>query len=178
MQRGAEAVGCEVLAHGSAGYEIVTENNIDDMNFLYNKFVVNKQKFIDFGFNVRGTVRVGGSGNICNDARTDVWVRLFFDYADLYGTDAPYNHARFSGSTFEDYMGAIDKAIADKAFIPLLFHQCPDYMGELIDYAISKGAVICNYATVYDTFGSTQEMVSLDSRISAIEKNNGNEVSY
>lgn len=179
MMRGVEAVGCEVLAHGSSNSEIVTESNIDDMNFLYNKFVVNKHKLLDFGFNVRGTVRVGGSGNICNDVRTDAWMRLFFDYSDLYGIEEPYNHARVSLSTgLEGYKATIDEAVADKKFAPLLFHACPDYMSELIDYAISKGAVVCNYATVYDTFGSTQEMVSLNSRISAIEQNNGNGVSY
>lgn len=179
MKRGVEAVGCEVLAHGGSGNEIVVESNIDDMDFLYNKFVVNKQKLVDFGFNVRGTVRVGGSGNICNDPRTDEWVRLFFDYGDLYGLEEPYNHARASiGTGIDGYKLVIDEAVSKKKFEPILFHQCPDYMGELIDYAISKGAVICNYATVYDTFGSTEEMVSLDSRISAIEQNNGNEVSY
>lgn len=179
MKRGVEAVGCEVLAHGGSGNEIVVESNIDDMDFLYNKFVVNKHKLIDFGFNVRGTVRVGGSGNICNDPRTDEWVRLFFDYGDLYGLEEPYNHARASiGTGIDGYKEVIDEAVSKKKFEPILFHQCPDYMGELIDYAISKGATICNYATVYDTFGSTEEMVSLDSRISAIEQNNGNEVAY
>lgn len=178
MQRGVDAVGCEVLAHGSAGYEIVTEENIDNMDFLYNKFVVNKKKFEDFGFIVRGTVRVGGSGNICNDARTDEWVRLFFDYGDLYGIEEPHNHPRFSGSTYEDYKGAVDKAIANKTFCPLLFHQAPDWLETLIDYVIEQGAVISNYADVYDTYGSTTEIVAIESRISAIEQNNGNEVSY
>lgn len=179
MQRGVDAVGCEVLAHGSSASEIVTEDNIDDMDFLYNKFVVNKQKLLDFGFDVRGTVRVGGSGNICNDQRTDAWVRLFFDYADLYGIEEPYNHARFSGSTYEDYKGAVDKAIANNAFCPLLFHQAPDWLETLIDYAISQGAVVCNYATVYDTFGSTEEMVSIENRLTALENmESGNEVAY
>lgn len=178
MKRGVDAVGCEVLAHGSAGYEIVTEENIDNMDFLYNKFVVNKKKFEDFGFVVRGTVRVGGSGNICNDARTDEWVRLFFDYGDLYGIEEPHNHSRFSGTTYEDYKNAIDKAIKNKTFCPLLFHSAPEWTETLIDYAIEQGAVISNYADVYDTYGSTEEMVAIENRISAIEQNDGNEVKY
>lgn len=174
MLRGVNAVGCEVLAHGSEGEEIVTADNIDDMNFLYEKFVVNKQKFADFGFNVRGTVRVGGSGNICNDPRTDEWVRLFFDYGDLYGLEEPYNHARVSLSTgLEGYKSAIDEAIASKKFAPLLFHQCPEYMGELIDYAIAQGAIVCNYATVYDTFGSTVKEVEIESKLKELENNTG-----
>lgn len=178
MQRGVDAVGCEVLAHGSAGYEIVTQENIDNMDFLYNKFVVNKKKFEDFGFVVRGTVRVGGTGNICNDERTDEWVRLFFDYGDLYGVEEPHNHPRFSGTTYEDYKGAVDKAIANKTFCPLLFHQAPDWLETLIDYTIAQGAVVSNYADVYDTYGSTADMVALESRISAIEQNDGNGVKY
>lgn len=179
MMRGVNAVGCEVLAHGFSGTEIVTANNIDDLNFLYNKFVVNKQKLIDFGFNVRGCVRVGGSGNICNDPRTDVWVRLFFDYCDLYGIAEPYNHPRISINTgLEGYKAAIDDAITNRTFAPILFHQCPDYIGDLIDYAINQGAVVCNYATVYDTFGSTTEQVGILNRLAALENSNGNEVSY
>lgn len=180
MKRGVETVGCEVLAHGSSATEIVVEDNIDDMNFLYNKFVVNKQKLLDCGFDVRGTVRVGGSGNICGDPRTDEWVRLFFDYGDLYGVNEPHSHPRLSISTgLDGYKSAIDEAIEKKEFMPILFHACPDYIGELIDYVIFKGGVICNYATVYDTFGSTQEMVSIDNRLKAIENiANGNEVDY
>lgn len=170
-------IGGEVLAHGNND-EMVSEENIDDKNFLYNKFVINHQKFIDFGLNVRGVVRVGGSGNICNDLRTDEWVRLFYDYGDLYGVNEPYNHARFSASAYDHYKSEIDEAIASKTFCPLLFHQPPSWLETLIDYAIEQGAVISNYADVYDTYGSTEEMVELEKRISAIENNDGNEVKY
>lgn len=171
------AIGGEVLAHGNAD-EIVTAENIDDENHLYNKFVINHQKFIDLGLNVRGVVRVGGSGNICGDSRTDEWVRLFYDYGDLYGIEEPHNHARYSGTTYEDYKEAVDKAIANKTFCPLLFHQPADWIETLIDYVMEQGAVISNYADVYDTYGSTAEMVALESRISAIEGNDGNGVKY
>lgn len=177
MQRGIDSVGCEVLAHGSSSYEIVTEDNIDDMNFLYNKFVINKKKFEDHGFNVRGTVRVGGSGNICGDSRTDEWVRLFFDYGDLYGIKEPHNHARESLSTgLDGYKAAIDEAIVNKEFCPLLFHKCPEYMEELIDYALSQGAVICTYAYAYDNYGSTESEVSILNRLKALENNNTIEI--
>lgn len=173
------AIGGEVLAHGSGTYGIVTADNIDDENYLYNKFVVNDQKFYDLGLNVRGIVRVGGSGNICGDPRTDEWVRLFYDYGDLYGVEEPHSHPRFSGTTYEDYKGAVDKAIADKTFCPLLFHQPPDWLETLLDYVIAQeGAEVSNYADVYDTYGSTEDIVNLNSRISAIEQNDGNEVKY
>lgn len=175
----AMVVGSEVLAHGNSSQEIVTADNIDDMNFLYNKFVINHQKFIDFGLDVRGVVRVGGSGNICYDPRTDEWVRLFYDYGDMYGVAEPHNHPRFSGTTYEDYKGAVDKAIANKTFCPLLFHGAPDWLETLLDYTIAhEGAEVSNYAYVYDTYGSTEDIVNLNSRISAIEQNDGNEVKY
>lgn len=171
MQRGVKEVGCEVLAHG--GY-IVTEENIDDMNYLYEKFVIYKQKLTDFGFNVRGIVRTGGNGNICNDPRTDVWVKLLFDYSDLYGIEEPYNHARASvTATVENFKAVIDRAVTNKTFVPMLFHQPPEYLEELIDYAIEKGAVICNYAYVYDTYGSTAEKVELENKVKTLENNSG-----
>ena len=181
MKRGVEAVGCEVLAHGASASEIVVAENIDDMNFLYNKFVVNKRKFADFGFNIRGTVRVGGSGNICNDPRTDVWCRLFFDYGDLYGLEEPYNHARFSGSTTQSYYDAIDQAIEQKKFTPLLFHGADlTELPLMIDYVLNHGGQIVNYAYAYDTYGSTVAEVDQDRRLSALEDKmvDGNEVTY
>lgn len=179
IMRLAVADGGEVLAHGSSETEIVTAENIDDLNFLYKKFVVNKQKFRDFGFDVRGNVRVGGNGNICNDARTDVWQRLLFDYGDLYGIAEPYNHARGSFSSDTAMFEAIDKAITNHEFLPILFHAMPSNLGDIIDYVINNGGAIVNYATVYDTFGSTQEMVSIENRLNALENlENGNGVLY
>ncbi len=179
MKRGVDTVGCEVLAHGSAGSEIVTADNIDDKDFLYRKFVVNKQKFADLGFDVRGTVRVGGSGNICNDERTDVWMKLFFDYGDLYGVEEPYNHSRVSaGNSEATDKATIDSCALNKNFTVLLFHQPPSYLAELIDYAKAKGLTICNYAYAYDNYGTTvQEKATID-RISNLESAYGNEVMY
>lgn len=179
MKRGVDTVGCEVLAHGSASNEIVTADNIDDKDFLYRKFVVNKQKFSDLGFDVRGTVRVGGSGNICNDKRTDVWMKLFFDYGDLYGIEEPYNHPRVSaGNSEATDKATIDSCALNKNFTVLLFHQPPAYLPELIDYAKAKGLTICNYAYAYDNYGTTvQEKATID-RITAIESAYGNEVMY
>ena len=170
MKRAIEECGAEVLHHGLSETEIVTAQNIDDMNFLYNKFVVNRQKFEDMGFKVRGDVRVGGSGNIVNDSRTDAWVRLFFDYADAYGVAEPYNHSRFSGSTHAEYYAEIDDAIADKRFTCLLFHnENAEDMADMVDYVISHGGKICTWAYAYDNYGSTVEEVAQDNKIKAIE---------
>ena len=175
MQRGIDEVDCEVLAHG--GY-IVTEANVNDENYLFEKFVTYKQKLVGAGFNVRGIVRTGGSDdlgneNLCGDKRTDEWCRLFFDYGDLYGINEPYNHPRVSVSTEDGYKQAIDDAVQNKGFASLLFHQPPDYLEGLIDYAISKGALICNYSYAYDTYGSTKNEVRMLNRIAALEKNAG-----
>lgn len=169
MQRGINTVGCEVLAHGN-GNEIITEDNIDDKDFLYEKFIVNMQKFRDFGFNVRGCVRVGGTGNICNDPRTDVWVRMVYDYCDLYGLEEPYNHPRISaGNSVDTDKANIDKCMNDKNFTVLLFHQPPSYLSDLIDYAKSKDLIICNYAYAYDNYGGTICDKDISDRINAIE---------
>ena len=170
MHRGVNSVGCEVLAHG--GY-IVTEANVTDENYLFEKFVYYREKINLAGFDCRGIVRTGGSeggyDNLCNSPITDKWVRLLFDYSDLYGIEEPYNHARVSKTTEQEYKTAIDYAIASKSFIPLLFHQPPEYLENLIDYAIAQGAVICTYAYAYDTYGSTKQEVNILNRLKALE---------
>ena len=170
MQRGVNSVGCEVLAHG--GY-IVTEANVNDENYLFEKFVYYREKINLAGFDCRGIVRTGGSeggyDNLCNSPITDKWVRLLFDYSDLYGVEEPHNHARVSKTTEQEYKTAIDSAIANKEFVPLLFHQAPEYLENLIDYAIAQGAVICTYAYAYDTYGSTEQEVNILNRLKALE---------
>lgn len=170
MQRGVDAVGCEVLAHG--GY-IITGETVNDENYLYEKFIPYRQKIVDAGFDVRGIVRTGGSGQLDNSPITEQWVKLLFDYSDLYGTKEPYNHARVSVTTEQGYKNAIDSAIANKTFAPLLFHQPPEYLENLIDYAMQKGAVVCTYAYAYDTYGSTENEVAILRRLEALENNGG-----
>lgn len=173
------AYGGEVLAHGASGREIVTVDNIDDLNFLYNKFVVNRTKLEDFGFKVRGTVRVGGTGNIVQDPRTDVWCRLVFDYGDAYGVSEPYWHPRFSGATLQDYYDEIDDAILDKRFTALLFHGADlEDLPNMIDYVLEQGGQIVTYATAYDTYGSTVEEVSILNRLSTLEGLDANSEEY
>ena len=48
----------------------------------------------------------------------------------------------------------------------------------MIDYVIEHGGQIVNYAYVYDTYGSTEEQVSILNRLDALEKSDGNEVRY
>lgn len=165
--------GCEVIAHGSSS-ERVTADTIDDENFLYNKFVVNKQKFLDQGFNIRGCFRVGGTGRLDGDARTDPWVRMIFDYSDLYGLAEPYHHSRVSdGYTLETAKAVVDAHIIAKDFCPLLYHDMPDYISDLVAYILAQGGTIATYATVYDTYGSTVKEVALENKVQANEDNIG-----
>lgn len=167
MKEMVDDYGGEVLAHGSDAFGIVNNSTIDNQDFLFNKFVSDKIKLESAGFKVRGIVRVGGNGNICNDPRTDIWIKALYDYGDLYGLEEPFNHARASVSSNSDPDAAIaeDKAIIDAAiarggFTPLLFHQVDnDRITALIEYVLEKQSLglcqITNYATAYDTYGST-----------------------
>lgn len=108
-------------------------------------------------------------------------VSLVFDYGDAYGIAEPYNHPRFSGSTTQSYYDAIDSAIAQKKFTPLLFHAADlTELPTMIDYVLSHGGQIVNYATAYDTYGSTVAEVEQDRRLSDLESTmvSGNEVEY
>lgn len=181
--------GGEVLAHGDGG-GIITAANVEDENYLFSKFVCNMQKFYDYGINVRGVLRVGGSDsngnpNLCEDERTDKWVRLFYDYGDLYGLKEPYNHERVNLATNSESMKAqIDSIIAEKSFCSFIFHSASDLhdsITEAVRYIQSRGGVVCTYAYVYDKYGSTEEKQDVENRIKALENNNtenGNEVKY
>lgn len=184
----AQANGGEVLAHGG---HIITVANVDDENYLYDKFVCSMQMFYDYGLNVRGSLRTGGEDeagnqNLCGDERTDKWMKLFYDYADLYGVSEPYKHARINlvTSSIEAMKAQIDELIEAKKFVSFIFHSAVDLLdiiAEAITYIRSKGGVVCNYAYVYDTFGSTTDEVRTEERITTLEKNltvDGNEVKY
>lgn len=178
-----QANGGEILNHE---HEVVTADNIDNMEMMYHKFFIAKRVLIDSGLKVRGIVRAGGEGEIDKDPRTDAWVRLFYDYSDLYGVAEPYNHERksFASSSLDNFKAHVDSVIQNKEFCPFLFHDIKglshetnghltaDETRELIEYIQEKGGIVTTYSHVYDTFGSTvdkEKLNDLETRIAALE---------
>ncbi len=164
------ANGGEVLLHGDG---TINETNIGNEDFLKQKFLDEKETFIANGLNPRGVIVSGGGDEIYGDSRTDRWVRALFDYSDGYGTSEPYYHRRYAPTTLEQAKGYIDSAVANKSFCPIFAHKWYDFWDEMIDYAVSKGAVWTTYANVYDTYGTTASVKALENRLKALESNSG-----
>lgn len=164
------ANGGEVLLHGSG---TINETNINDEVYLKQKFLDEKEIFIENGLNPRGVIVIGGGNEIYGDIRTDRWVRALFDYSDGYGTSEPYYHRRNAPTTLDAAKAIIDDAIANKSFCPIFAHKWYDFWDEMIDYAVSKGAIWTTYANVYDTYGTTTSVKALETRLKVLESSSG-----
>ena len=165
------ANGGEVLLHGSG---TINETNIDNEEYLKQKFLDEKELFIENGLNPRGVIVIGGGNEIYGDIRTDRWVRALFDYSDGYGTSEPYYHRRNAPTTLDAAKAIIDDAIANKSFCPIFAHKWYDFWDEMIDYAVSKGAIWTTYANVYDTYGTTTSVKAMEARLKVLESASGN----
>ncbi len=75
-----EKDGGEVLSHG---WTVITDTSTEE-DYI-DAFVTEKQKMQENGFACRGKILIGGPDYIYNDPRTDKWVKLNYEYSDLYG---------------------------------------------------------------------------------------------
>ena len=162
------ANGGEALLHGNGA---ITADNIDNENYLKQKFLTNKEIAIQNGLNPRGMILIGGGGEISGDPRTDRWVRALFDYSDLYGLTGiePYYHARLAPTSLLSAKTYIDDAVANKKFIVIFAHKWWEWWNDMIDYAKAQGAEFVTYSYVYDKYGSTKAEKASEARIKALE---------
>ena len=149
------ANGGEALMHGNT---IITEDNIDNEDYLKLTFLTKKEVAIQNGINPRGFIVMGGGGEIYGDPRTDRWVRALYDYSDGYGLEGiePYYHRRLGPTSLIEAKTYIDDAVANKKFIVIFAHKWWDWWGDMIDYAKAQGAEFTTYAYIYDKYGSTK----------------------
>lgn len=75
-----EKDGGEVLSHG---WTVITDSSTEE-DYI-DAFVTEKKKMQENGFACRGKILIGGANYISNDPRTDRWVKLNYEYSDLYG---------------------------------------------------------------------------------------------
>ena len=86
--------GGEILAHNGL---VITEDNADDMDAMFEEFFGRRYYLEEYGFDVKGIILAGGSGQILGDIRTDLYARTYYQYSDLYGEEQygePYYHPR------------------------------------------------------------------------------------
>lgn len=139
-----EARGGEILVHDS---EVITEKTVQDYDTLFRHFYDNKKRLELYGLHPKGTILAGGNGFIRGNDITDMWVRQFYDYSDLHGTEAlkePYFHPRTNlGYNLENYRQMVDEAISERQWLVFYFHSLNEVsleeLEEVLDYVKAQG---------------------------------------
>lgn len=153
--------GGEVLSHAGSP---ITANTIDDFDTLYDQFAKSKEMLQMYGFDVNGIILAGGTGQIVGSDKTDKWVRAYYQYSDLYGSENygyPYYHYRsaLSNFTLDKAKARIDEAITKKEWLVFYLHEWAEFskanMESLLDYVNGKDSrelEAVTYKQVYDRF--------------------------
>lgn len=167
--------GGELLAHNAS---VVTENTINDNNFMYNYFVTQKQLLTNMGLNVNGIILAGGVGQITGSPTTAKWTSAIYKYSDLLGEknstslgiDSVYYHARSGlggyNNDIEQIKSAIDETIKNKTWKVFYFHDTNEIsletLNEILDYINSKNSEdveVVTYNTMYEKFAVRESTI-------------------
>lgn len=164
-----EKAGGEILAHNAS---VITNDTIDNTNFMYNYFVVQKQLLTSMGFNVNGIILAGGNGQITGNIKTAKWASLIYKYSDLLGEkydtyfgSSVYFYPRTGLSNYHNdtykIKQEIDKAIEEKTWKVFYFHDINEIslesLEEILDYINSKSSdeiEVVTYKNMYEKFAT------------------------
>lgn len=172
--------GGEILAHNGP---VITNDTINNTDFMYNYFVTQKQLLTRMGFNVNGIILAGGSGQITGSKLTANWTSAIYKYSDLLGEeyntqlgiDSVYYHHRTALSNYsndiEKLKLVIDKAIEENSWKVFYFHDTNEIslevLEELIDYIKTKNSSdieIVTYNTMYEKFATRETTIKNDKK--------------
>lgn len=175
-----QAAGGEILSHNAL---VVTDDTINNNNFMYNYFVVQKQLLNRMGLNVNGIILAGGSGQITGSSITAKWTSSIYKYSDLLGEqyntslgiDSVYYHRRGGLANYnndiEKIKSAIDTAIENKTWAVFYFHDTNEVsletLEEILDYINSKSkddVEVVTYNTMYQRFASRESAIKNDKK--------------
>lgn len=182
-----QEAGGEILAHNAP---VVTDDTINDNNFMYNYFVVQKQALTRMGLDVNGIILAGGSGQITGSPLTAKWTSAIYKYSDLLGEkydtslgiDSVYHHGRGGLSNYnndiEKIKADIDKAIEDKTWKVFYFHDTNEVSLEtleaILDYINSKSSdevEIVTYNTMYQKFAERESTIKNNKKTYYVSSN-------
>ena len=161
--------GGEIMVHPD-GY--VTTINQDDYDNMYQCFVGDKEAIESYGFTVRGYVRHGGIDNIANGTpQIERWLIGNYEYGNQ-GTAVNFNLGRHSiADTLDNLKAKVDAAVAANGWLRFMCHNfdttSPNGVSEetlvaLLNYIQSiSGVNVVTYATMFDTFSSSQFLESI-----------------
>ena len=151
--------GGEVLAH-----EFNPLTSATDYENIKRIVMNSKEKLVNAGFNVRGLIKVGGTGAIdWQGNNLQRFTQMFYDYSVGCGDDPQYIMERNSLSLSISSLKNILNDVATNNKWKVFFgHTIAGTEGELteahlrefIEYALEKGIEVKTYAYMYDNFGT------------------------
>ncbi len=170
-------LGGEVMAHS---FTVITEDNINNYEVLYNQFVKNKIELENEGFSIRGIMKSGGSNSVATSEIFQIWSTNYYDYSDEYGdgTTENYYKPRYNlfGRDSTTINGFIyNYIVAPKNWRCLYFHKLIDSdinettLRTVLDNVQSKitsnELSVKTYSDMYDEFKST----NLEGKLGGLE---------
>ncbi len=171
-----QADGGEILTHNA---DVITQNNINDNEFVYKYFVGEKQKLKSMGFDVKGILLAGGDGQVLGSPITAKWAYSLYEYSDLLGEEynsiQGYNSVyyawrnwlgNYNNSQFQSY---IDDLIRMKEWDVFFFHDESEVsladLSNYLDYINSKGTdkiEVVTYSRMYQNFAKRESDILND----------------
>lgn len=162
--------GGEVLAHHG---QQMTQSMLDDYDTCFEHFVTSKKVIEDCGYEVNGIILAGGTGYVDSSPISDMWIRSYYLYSDLYGESKyaePYYHPRQSLvnlKTFDNAKARIQKAIDGNEWLVMYMHDWNDFpeseLVKLLDWINQEGIEVSTYKQVYDELIAYKDSSSVNS---------------
>lgn len=168
--------GGEVLVHHG---QQMTQAMLDDYDTCFEHFVTAKKVLEDCGYDINGIILAGGTGQVLASPISDMWIRSYYLYSDLYGESKyaePYNHERQSLvnlGTFEKAKSRIETAIANNEWLVMYMHDWNDFPEEelikLLDWINEHGIEVNTYKQVYDELIAYKDQSSTNSNYERVD---------
>ena len=159
--------GGEVLCHSMIP---ITADNVNDNSVMTQQFKTNKQLLEDAGFNVRGIIMAGGTGQLLGGSVSEggkifqKWSSKYYDYSDRYGMTANYYNPRKALKDGSDaIISHIQDTIANKKWSVYYGHTLDGsetgldetVLRTILQYCVDNNVTVATYAEMYDKFAST-----------------------
>lgn len=168
--------GGEILAHHG---QQMTQEMLEDYDTCFEHFVTSKRILENCGYDVNGIILAGGTGMVTGSPISDMWVRSYYLYSDLYGEPEyaePYFHWRQSlvnlGS-FEKAKERIETAIANNEWLIMYLHDWNDFPEEdlvkLLEWVNEQGIEVNTYKQVYDKLIAYKDSSSTNNNYERID---------
>lgn len=169
--------GGEILCHSMV---VITKDNVNDENVMTQQFKTNKQLLEEAGFDIRGIIMAGGSGQLLGGTVKESgdifqkWSSQYYDYSDRYGmTPNYYNPRKALKDGSSAIISHIQSTITNKKWSVYYGHTIDGTetgldeteLRTVLQYCVDNNVTVVTYGEIYDKFKST----NLEKRLLALE---------